>query len=104
MPIHHVGLSCNGSTFKAMRDFYVAILAPLGYTIFMEKENVFVAMQHPASGPDLWIHTGGDPNLAVVKPEDYSTKERRDAQDVRTHLAFSADSQRLVDEWYDVAM
>lgn len=87
-----------------MRDFYVAILTPLGYSIFMEKDQAFLSMQHPLSGPDFWLYNGGDPNLPQVKPEDYATKEKADAQDVRTHLAFAADNQKAVDEWYDIAM
>lgn len=104
MPLHHIGLSCNASTFKAMRDFYVGILTPLGYTVFMEKDKGFLAMQHPRSGPDFWMNAGGNPDLTVVDPADYSTKERFDKQDVRTHVAFAADDEKAVDDWYTVAM
>lgn len=104
MPLHHVGLSCNASTFKAMRDFYAGILAPLGYTVFMEKDNCFFSMQHPRGGSDFWLHTGGNPDLAAVDPADYSTKERFDKQYMRTHLAFAADNREAVDAWYTVAM
>jgi hypothetical protein len=79
-----------------MRDFYVSILAPLGYTIFMEKEYQVIGLGLKNGAPDFWLHCGGSDFRAFG-----GNLEKRGG---KTHVAFQASSQRAVDEWYQIAM
>lgn len=96
MPLGHVSLPTGPSNYKAMRDFYAAVLAPLGYKIYMEKEGHFCGF-HTHVGPDFWLHCGGEdfPPVHPALSADENLKTRG-----RTHVAFSVSSRRQVDEWY----
>lgn len=96
MPISHVSLPTGQEQYKAMRDFYVAILAPLGYIIFMEKEGEVLGMGPKNANPDFWLHCGH----TDFKPFDGNLDKRAG----KTHVAFQATSQKAVDDWFKTAM
>ncbi len=101
MPINHVSLATGPSSFKALRDFYVAALKPLGFSIYKESSNCFLGLQAPRAGPDFWLHCGGEdfPLLDPSLPAEENLKGRG-----RTHVAFDAGSNAKVDEWYKAAV
>ena len=80
---------------KAMQDFYVQVLTPLGYSIYFEGEGVF-GMGPKNGNPDFWIHCGGSEFDAF----DGNVEKRGG----KTHLAFSVSSRKAVDNWYKAAM
>jgi hypothetical protein len=96
MPIAHVSLPTGPKHYKAMRDFYIPILAPLGYSVFMEKEGEVIGFGPKNGGPDFWLHCGG----SDFKPFDGDVKKREG----KTHVAFEAASQKAVQEWHKIAM
>lgn len=103
MPLSHVSLPTGGpSHFQAMRDFYLAILQPLGYTVFKEDVPRFCGMMHPSCGPDFWLHcSGGDGDgLTPVDKTLSADDNRKMLGGPRTHVAFQAGSKRQVDEWF----
>jgi hypothetical protein len=79
-----------------MRDFYVSILKPLGYTIFMEKEDQVIGMAPKYSAPDFWLHCGG----TELSKFDGSLETRGG----KTHVAFQVGSKSKVDEWHKLAV
>jgi hypothetical protein len=96
MPISHVSLPTGPSHYKAMRDFYVSILAPLGYTVFMEKEDEVLGMGPKNAAPDFWLHCGG----SELEEFDGDLENRGG----KTHVAFQASSAKAVDAWYKLAV
>ncbi|KXX76599.1 hypothetical protein MMYC01_208439 [Madurella mycetomatis] len=96
MPLGHVSLPTGPSNYKAMRDFYVAALKPLGYTVFLEEEG-HVCGFHAHMVPDFWLHCGGE-DFAPVNP-GLSADENLKARG-RTHVAFNVASRGQVEEWY----
>ncbi|KAK4210931.1 Glyoxalase/Bleomycin resistance protein/Dihydroxybiphenyl dioxygenase [Rhypophila decipiens] len=111
MSINHVGLSVGPSAFKKTRDFYLATLQPLGYIIFMENNDKdacvsLVGFKNAFRDPNFWVHAGGDDGntTQLVDPENYKTEELKKKQPVRTHVAFTAPSRRVVDEWHSNAL
>lgn len=110
MSIDHVGLSVSPSAFKTTRDFYLAALKPLGYTIYMEKNDQdaggasFIGFKNACRDPNFWLHGGGSDNentaAQLVDAANYETEELRKKQPVRSHVAFAAPSRKVVDEWY----
>jgi len=96
MPLSHVSLPTGQSNYKAMRDFYVAILTPLGYKIFMEHENQVLGMGPKNAAPDFWLHCGG------TEFEKFGGNvEKRGG---KTHIAFLANERCQIDKWYEAAM
>jgi predicted GTPase len=96
MPIGHISLPTGPSTFKQLQTFYLAILKPLGYTIYLENHPRLYGMASSA-GPDFWLHCEDTelPKLNVtagVKPVG------------KIHVAFNAESREMVDGWYRIAM
>jgi catechol 2,3-dioxygenase-like lactoylglutathione lyase family enzyme len=95
MPLGHVSLATGPKHFDTMKAFYVAALAPLGYSLFMEHAGV-VGFRQPRGAPEVWLHAGTtdfeifDGNL-----------EKRGG---KTHIAFEAKSQAEVQKWYQAAM
>jgi len=75
--IDHSGLSV--SDVAKSKAFYRAALAPLGYSVLMEFDQV--AGFGVAPKPDFWIAQGA-PN------------------DPRMHIAFRADTRSAVDDFY----
>ena len=96
MSLGHVSLPTGPSNFKAMRDFYVAILKPLGYSIYLERESHFLGLQARA-GPDFWLHCGGVdfPPFSAADADKHTGK---------THVAFDVGGTKKVDEWYQNAL
>src|SRR5260370_28350820 len=79
--IDHSG--CSVADVARSKAFYRAALAPLGYTMLMEWEQV--AGFGVAPKPDFWIGQG-KPNVPPV------------------HIAFRAESRAMVDAFYKSAM
>ena len=101
MPLGHVSLPTGPSNFKEMRDFYVTVLKPIGYGVYMEKDGNFCGMGPKRGSPDFWLHCGGEDFAkvdATASPDD-NLKHRG-----RTHVAFNVSSRRQVDEWYRTAV
>jgi hypothetical protein len=96
MTISHVGLPTGQKHFKEMRDFYIAVLAPLGYRVFMEVEGQLVGMAPKYGAPDFWLHSGG----TEFDKFDGDVEKRGG----KTHLAFQANSIKAVYDWSKVAV
>jgi catechol 2,3-dioxygenase-like lactoylglutathione lyase family enzyme len=86
--LDHVGFPV--SDFQRAKSFYLKALAPLGYTLVMEVEQV-TEKGHPAAGfgadgnPDFWIGGEGKLNRAI-------------------HIALHAKSRASVDAFYHAAL
>jgi len=96
MALSHVSLPTGQKHFKEMRDFYVAILAPLGYRVFMEEEDKFLGMAPKYGGPDFWLHCGG----TEFDKFDGNVEKRGG----RTHVAFQVNGTKAVYDWYKIAV
>jgi hypothetical protein len=96
MPVSHVSLPTGQKHFAAMRAFYLTILTPLGYLVFMEKENQVIGFGPKTSGPDFWLHCGG----TEFEPFDGDVSNRKG----HAHVAFEVSSVAKVKEWYGIAM
>jgi catechol 2,3-dioxygenase-like lactoylglutathione lyase family enzyme len=78
--IEHVSLRCRNP--KASREFYERALAPLGYVVDKEYGDAFGFIQ--GGRHDFWVSRG-----EVGTP---------------THLAFHADDEAAVDQFYRTAL
>jgi predicted lactoylglutathione lyase len=79
--LDHVGLEV--SDIKKAKEFYLIVLKPLGYEIFMEWEKwVGFAVN---GKPDFWLKEGNKTTPAV-------------------HIAFCAENRKLVDKFYEAAL
>ena len=96
MTISHVSLATGQKHFKEMRDFYVSILAPLGYSVFMEEAGKYIGMGPKNAAPDFWLHCGG----TEFDKFDGNVEKR----DGKTHVAFQAGSVKAVHRWYNNAV
>ena len=85
MPIDHVKLPV--SDLAASRAFYVAALAPFGYTLVYDEE--------PALG--FGMGDGGD------EDEPFALL-RGSRPNVRSHVAFTASNTTQVDEFHSAAL
>lgn len=95
MPLSHYGIPV-GSHYVEMRDFYKAILRPLGYEMNMEGGE-YCGFGTEESGMDFWLGGGTKDGL-----QKFSGKlEDRIAP---VHVAFAGKSKEAVDEWYENAM
>ena len=81
MIIDHLGIVV--SNYETSKDFYVNCLAPLDIKLLMEIEG--------------WAGFGKD-----HKPEFWFGQQGEAHQPM--HIAFSAESRRQVDQFYDVAL
>lgn len=83
-----------------MRNFYTAILKPLGYEIKLGngEGQEFCGLGTNASGPIFWLGLGAN-NKTLSKYD--GNLENRIAP---IHVAFNATSLKEVDEWYEIAM
>ncbi|KAJ4327170.1 hypothetical protein N0V84_002432 [Fusarium piperis] len=98
MGIGHLGLPV-GDHYVEMRDFYKAILAPLGYIMKMEADygHPFCGFGVEGAGTDFWLGGGCKGGL-----QKYDGKlEGRVAP---IHVAFNGKSREHVDEWYEAAI
>jgi len=83
MPLAHISLPVSSLTESSA--FYTALLAPLGYSIFMSLEQT-VGFTIKYAGPDFWLH---------------KCPEEKDGKGVsKTHVAFAASSRKKVDAFY----
>ncbi|KAK9421240.1 hypothetical protein SUNI508_06088 [Seiridium unicorne] len=80
-----------------MRSFYLAALAPLGYTIYFEKENYMLGLKTSNGIAGFWIHTGNGEQVAY----DGRDVEKRPG---RALVAFNVESQEDVDKFYNAAI
>ncbi len=96
MTISHVSLPTGQKHFKEMRDFYAAVLAPLGYQPFMEEEGKFLGMAPKYGAPDFWLHSGD----TEFDKFDGNVEKRAG----KTHIAFQANSAKAVYDWYKIAV
>ncbi|OBT87285.1 hypothetical protein VE02_02950 [Pseudogymnoascus sp. 03VT05] len=89
-----------GSHYIAMRNFYTAILKPLGYQIKLGncEGQEFCGLGIDASGPTFWLGLGA--NSRTLTKYDGSLESRI----APIHLAFDATSPKEVDEWYETAI
>ena len=97
MPLSHYGLPV-GAHFKAMRDFYVAILKPIGYSIKVDPGYDYCGFAEENKRPDFWL--GGGRKEDGLKTYDGELTNRV----APIHFAFEAKSREQVDEWYENAM
>ncbi|KAF4977908.1 hypothetical protein FZEAL_5613 [Fusarium zealandicum] len=98
MGLSHIGLPV-GDHYVEMRDFYKAILAPLGYELVEEGdgEHTYCGFGTKNAGPDFWLGGGSPGGL-----QKYDGKlESRIAP---MHVAFNGRDTAHVDEWYEVAI
>ncbi|KAF7560106.1 hypothetical protein G7046_g4046 [Stylonectria norvegica] len=98
MPISHIGLPV-GEHYTEMRDFYKAILKPLGYTLKVEGDatqgEAYCGFGIKGAGPDFWLGSKG------ALPKYDGNLEGRTAP---VHIAFDGNNPKHVDEWYEVAI
>lgn len=87
MPISHVSLPV--SSLPTATAFYVAVLKPLNYDVFM-KLDATVGFAPKYGGPDFWIHRC---------PEEKGQKEVQ-----KTHVAFVGKTRAQVRKFYETAL
>ena len=85
MPIDHVKIPCTD--LDVSRAFYTAALAPFGYKLVYDGEESL----------GFGIGDGGD-------DDEPFALERGEAPRVRTHIAFTADSEAQVDAFHTAAL
>lgn len=85
MPIDHVKIPCTD--LDASRAFYTAALAPFGYKLVYDGEESL----------GFGIGDGGD-------DDEPFALELGEAPRVRTHIAFTADSEAQVDAFHAAAL
>ncbi|RGP64828.1 glyoxalase bleomycin resistance dioxygenase [Fusarium sporotrichioides] len=99
MGLSHFALPC-GEHYVEMRDFYKAVLAPLGYEFKFEAQGpsgaYYCAFGEKNKGPDFWLGGGG----GSLKKYDGNMENRT----CPVHFAFDAENQKHVDEWHENAM
>ena len=86
MPISHIGLPV--ADLKASTAFYVSALAPLGYIIFKEIDNVVVGYGPKRGAPDFWIANRSEEKGSITK----------------LHMAFTGTTKKQVHDFYDAAL
>jgi predicted lactoylglutathione lyase len=79
--LDHIGFDVTD--IKKAKEFYLAALNPLGYSIFMEWEKWLGLAVN--GKPDFWLKEGKQTAPAI-------------------HIAFRADHRKLVDEFYKAAI
>ncbi|KAJ2892648.1 hypothetical protein MKZ38_009492 [Zalerion maritima] len=99
MPLGHVSLSTGKLQFDRMRQFYIDILAPLGYGIFKEESGCYVGFAPKYGSPDFWLHADG----SMEKPFDPAV-DMVDERQGKTHVAFAAHSPKVVQRWHEAAL
>ncbi|KGO69338.1 hypothetical protein PITC_095200 [Penicillium italicum] len=99
MTFSHISLPV-GNHYVAMRDFYIAVLKPLGYEVKLGngEGQEFCGLGTKLSGPVFWLGLGAN-NKTLPKYNG-----RLDTRIAPIHLAFNAMSPEEVDEWYEAAI
>lgn len=88
MPIAHISVPV--SSIPDSTAFYLAVLKPLKYDIFM-KIDATVGFAPKYGGPDFWIHR--------------CPEEKGDGKEVqKTHVAFVGKSHGEVKAFYEAAL
>ncbi|CAI7644892.1 unnamed protein product [Penicillium pancosmium] len=88
MAIDHMSLHVPEDKFKECLDFYLAALAPLGYTIWHQFGETVVGLGAPRDDqkdhkrPDLWL-------CGIKTPNEYPS-----------HIAFASNDRATVDAFY----
>ncbi|KAM0353072.1 hypothetical protein ACHAPU_001961 [Fusarium lateritium] len=99
MGISHLALP-TGEFYEEMRDFYKAVLAPIGYEFIFEAQSpagaYYCAFGQKNKGPDFWLGGGA----TDLKKYDGNMENRT----APVHVAFDGDSQKHIDEWYEAAI
>ena len=95
MPVHHVGLSV--SDIDKMRDFYLATLKPLGYSIKMSYQDGKVLGFGVGWSYDFWLAT-----TDAVDATGTNAKAKVPTGPI--HLAFAASNRKQVRQFYEAAM
>ncbi|KAK2054291.1 glyoxalase/bleomycin resistance protein/dioxygenase [Colletotrichum caudatum] len=85
MSIDHVGLFVPASIYKEAVDWYLAVLAPIGFTKFVEPNEY-------ACG------------LGVHRPDFWIASHNADKANIPLHLGFKAENRKAVDEFHKAAM
>ena len=80
--LDHIGVSV--SALEKTKEFYLAALKPLGYTLFMEGEK-YLGLAVDGK-PDLWFH----PTTVSINSH--------------THIALRVENRELVDKFYEAAI
>lgn len=83
MPLAHISLPV--SSLEDSTAFYLALLKPLGYDVFMKLEQT-VGLTIKYAGPDFWLHKC---------PEE---KEKGGVS--KTHVAFAAPNKKAVHDFH----
>jgi catechol 2,3-dioxygenase-like lactoylglutathione lyase family enzyme len=92
MTIGHISLPV--SSLAKSTEFYLALLAPLKYQLFMEVPNgKSVGLAPKYGAPDFWLHCCEEKNQGV------EGKKKSVA-----HVAFAAPSQKAVREFYEAGL
>ncbi|RYP53601.1 hypothetical protein DL768_001465 [Monosporascus sp. mg162] len=104
MPFNHVSIPV-GRHYTKMRDFYRTILQPLGYSIYLEGASSATSRPwcgfQTAAGQDFWLGLGESAkSLETIR--EYDGNMERTAAPI--HIAFSGESRKQVDEWYENAI
>lgn len=76
-------ITLHVSDYKRSRDFYLTVLAPLGYELFKEHTNAG-GLGVKGQAPDFWLSGSGAGKS--------------------THIAFSTPDRKTVDEFYAAAL
>ncbi|PMD66155.1 uncharacterized protein K444DRAFT_607587 [Hyaloscypha bicolor E] len=89
MPLAHVSLPV--SSLSESTAFYTTLLAPLGYGIYLSLEET-VGMGPKYGAPDFWLH--------------HCPKEKEGEKEgvSKTHICFSASSQKQVKAFYEAGL
>jgi catechol 2,3-dioxygenase-like lactoylglutathione lyase family enzyme len=90
--LDHTGIVI--SDLAKARRFYEAIAKPLGLTIVFEQEQYFVLGRGRGQVPTLWVGT--------LRPSYWLEGSRAGINQM--HVAFVAESEQAVDEFYRVAL
>ncbi|KAH8159274.1 hypothetical protein CIB48_g8971 [Xylaria polymorpha] len=98
MPVSHVSLATGAAHFARMRSFYLTTLAPLGYVTYFDRAGFMLGLKPVGKFPDFWLHVGNGEQTTFPASGDVG------ARPGRTHVAFDADSQEVVDKWYAEAI
>ncbi|KAI5462074.1 Glyoxalase/Bleomycin resistance protein/Dihydroxybiphenyl dioxygenase [Mariannaea sp. PMI_226] len=98
MPFHHVSLPV-GKHYILMRDFYTAILQPLGYKLVVEGEAPLQYCGYGVEGRlDFWLGGGAKENGLEKYDGDLAKRP------APVHIAFAANDRDHVNQWYEHAI
>lgn len=92
-------VSIRVADYARSKKYYEAVLAPLGYKLFMESASTGAGF-HRGTIPDFWIKQGAVISVgARAEPP-----EEPGCGGPAIHIAFSSDDRNTVDAFYRAAM